>query len=642
MKNRTAVLASVLTLAVSSHAQNLSSDSMLASNALDPLVITASRVSQPRSSSAVMVDVITRQQIELSGASNITEFLDDVGGVSLTRLYGRSGVDASLDIGFMGESGSQNVLVLVDGQRLNAMDQSGVRFSQVPLSSIERIEIRKANGGALYGDRAQGGVINIITRTDAAKDLSLNLGSFGAQKIDAYLGFKTDDWRGSVSAVSAKVQGYRVHSNSDQKSAQLKLGTTASWGRFDFFLRGFEEKVLQPSYLTQDQFALNARQIGAYPAASNRAGGATGLRYGRVLGDGAEFSVNLMHQISRDKAYDNITNNRTAVTPELRAQLGAGHGLVGADFYESKAKTDGGKQAAQRSQSVYAHTTQPLQPALKVELGARTQWITSDIRSSVAGEKTSSRGEKSGLSAALRYQLSDQTVLRGGALKGFRFPNADELYYFDPSTYALLEINPTISPMSSKEIFLQMAHRFASGSVDLHYRNIRTADEIGYAFSCGLVEGKAASCNANLFDTERRVLSLNTRWEPLNVLTMRAGLDLVDASIDSGPHAGNRIPLTAKQMVRWSAEYRQQDNTWMAKASYRGHLVQASDPAATNALIPARTVVDLGVNRVLNNTWSASTWVRNAFNKNYYDYATFNGLYPADKRSLHIHLKASL
>lgn len=90
----------------------------------------------------------------------MAEFLDGVSGVSLARLYGRAGVDASLDIGYMGEAGSQNVLVLVDGQRLNSLDSSGIRFAQLPMSSIERIEIRKANGGALYGDRAQGGVID--------------------------------------------------------------------------------------------------------------------------------------------------------------------------------------------------------------------------------------------------------------------------------------------------------------------------------------------------------------------------------------------------------------------------------------------------------------------------------------------------
>ena len=144
MKNQKAVLASALTLAVSSHALSWPQTTGQLRNDLDPVVISASRIEQPRSSSAVIVDVVTREQIEQSGASNVSEFLDTVSGVSLTRLYGRAGVDASLDVGYMGEAGSQNVLVLIDGQRVNSLDSSGIRFAQLPMSSIERIEIRKA------------------------------------------------------------------------------------------------------------------------------------------------------------------------------------------------------------------------------------------------------------------------------------------------------------------------------------------------------------------------------------------------------------------------------------------------------------------------------------------------------------------
>jgi len=242
MKNQTAVLASALTLAVSSHAQSTPQTLTQSRVDLDPVVISASRIEQPRSTSAVIVDVITREQIEQSGASNVAEFMDSVAGMSLTRLYGRAGVDASLDIGYLGEAGSQNVLVLVDGQRLNSLDSSGIRFAQLPMSSIERIEIRKANGGALYGDRAQGGVVNIITRSDAAKEVGLSLGSFGTKKLDAYLGLKTDDVRGSISLMSASSDGYRAYSESRQNSAQVKLATAGDWGRLGFFARGFEEK----------------------------------------------------------------------------------------------------------------------------------------------------------------------------------------------------------------------------------------------------------------------------------------------------------------------------------------------------------------------------------------------------------------
>lgn len=96
-------MASVITLAVSSHAQSTDASALQPHGLTDPIVISASRVPQPRSAGSVMVDVISRQQIEQSGASNVVEFLDSVPGLSVNRLYGRLGIDASVDVGYMGK-----------------------------------------------------------------------------------------------------------------------------------------------------------------------------------------------------------------------------------------------------------------------------------------------------------------------------------------------------------------------------------------------------------------------------------------------------------------------------------------------------------------------------------------------------------
>jgi iron complex outermembrane receptor protein len=642
MKNQTAVLAGALTLAASAFAQTPANPLNVQTKEIDPIVISASRMEQARSTSAVIVDVITRDQIEQSGASNVAEFLDTAGGVSLNRLYGRSGVDASLDIGYMGESGAQNVLVLVDGQRLNALDQSSVRFAQLPMSSIERIEVRKANGGALYGDRAQGGVINIITRTDASKEVGLSLGSFGMKKMDAYLGFAAETVRGSLSAMSASSNGYRAHSEAKQNSAQLKLSTSGDWGRVGFFARGFEEKAQMPSYLTPAQFAVDPKAVGASPATSDRSGGSAGIRYDLAFGDESAFSLDLAHQTSQEKAYDTIHNNRTLLSPEYRFKLSSGTWVIGAEFSDANANTDGGKQVGQRSQSVYAQTTQPMTQALSLEIGARTQKVDSDFQAAAVANKTSANTKKSGFSAAIRQQLTATTVARAGALTGFRFANADELYFFDPSTFAMLAINPLVKPMSTREYFAQLEHVYTAGKLAMHYRNIYATDEIGYQYSCGSVAGQPASCNTNLYDTQRQILSVDGSWKPLNSLVLKAGIDFVDASIRSGSNAGRRIPLSAKRVARVSAEQQMDGYTLMAAARYRDKMVQASDQTGFFPLIPSRTVVDLGASTTLSKTWSISAWLRNAFNHSYYDYATYNGVYPADGRGVFITLKAAL
>lgn len=643
MKNQILVLTGAVSLAISSHAQQAAPNVSGQRDDFDPIVISASRMEQPRSTSAVIVDVIGREQIEQSGASNVAEFLDTIGGLSLTRLYGRAGVDASVDIGYLGESGSQNVLFLVDGLRLNNLDSSGVRFAQLPMSSIERIEIRKANGGALYGDRAQGGVINVITRNDASKEVGLSVGSFGTKKIDAYLGLKGDDVRGSISLMSASSDGYRDFSESRQNSAQLKMSTSGDWGRLGLFARGFEEKAQLPSDLTLQEFSTNPRKIGAYPVSTERSGAAAGIRFERALNNEATFSFDVFRQSAQEKAYYTIHNRRTSLSPELRARWGRSQWVMGAEFSDTRADTDGDKQVGQVSQSVYVQTTQPLHPLLNLELGARTQKVENEFQVSASGATTSASAQKSGFSAALRHQLTATTVVRAGALTGFRFANADELYYFKPSgDYALLSINPGVKPMTTREYFAQVEQRYEQGSVDVHYRRIHASDEIGYQYDCGVVAGIAASCNSNLYDTQRQVLSVNGSWKLNNTLTLKGGLDFVDATIDSGADAGKRLPLTAKQVARLSVEQRMGGYTLMANTRYRSNMVQASDPSAFYPLMPSRNVVDLGMSTALSRTWSLSVWVRNLMDKSYYDFAKYSGVYPADGRALFINLKASL
>jgi outer membrane receptor protein involved in Fe transport len=68
-------------------------------------------------------------------------------------------------------------------------------------------------------------------------------------------------------------------------------------------------------------------------------------------------------------------------------------------------------------------------------------------------------------------------------------------------------------------------------------------------------------------------------------------------------------------------------------------MIQAGDQVAANAPIPQRTVVDLGMRTQFSRDVSGSVWVRNAFNKSYYDYAAFDGIYPADGRGIFVNLK---
>ena len=660
MKNSLLLMAGVVTLAAASHAQSVSSTGSQPHDVTDPIVISASRVPQPRSAGSVVVDVISRQQIEQSGASNIVEFLDSISGLSANRLYGRMGIDASVDVGYMGESGSQNVLILVDGQRVNNLDSSGVRFAQVPMSSIERIEIRKAGGGALYGERAQGGVINIITRSDASREVSLSLGSFGYRKAEGYLGFKTEELTGGLSLMSARSDGYRQLSDARQESAQFRISHSSDLGNLSVIARSFDETANLPGSLTFVEYAVDPKKVSSsYAPHTHRTGHTLGVKFERVIGDENLLMLDVLKQTSKDQSYgtyysswngmpfanysfSTITNNRVSINPEYRMKLGDGQLVFGGEFSSADANTDAGKQVHRSSESAYVQAMRPIGYGITLDGGLRTQRVHSDFQKSSTEMQTGSSDQKNGVSAGLKMQLSEATFVRAGALTGFRFANADELYLFNRSTFAMLEINPNLRPMTTREYFLQAEQKYASGKLEAHYRHINAQDEIAYQWICGSVGTTLASCNSNLYDTTRSIFSLASDWLVLPSLSIKASADFINATISTGSNAGNRVPMTPKEVVRITVEKKFQDFSVMASSHYRGNMIQASDQSKSNPLIPSRNLIDVGVKTQLSKTISMSAWIRNLTNKNYYDYANGNGIYPADVRGFYLNFKASL
>ena len=111
---------------------------------LDEVVVTGSRPEsvwqQPRS-----VAVITRADIERGTSGNLVDLLAREANVNLRSFFGND-KSAGVDIRGMGDTFVSNVLVLVDGVRINASDLSGADFASIPLDQIERVEIvRGAN-----------------------------------------------------------------------------------------------------------------------------------------------------------------------------------------------------------------------------------------------------------------------------------------------------------------------------------------------------------------------------------------------------------------------------------------------------------------------------------------------------------------
>lgn len=146
-------------------------------------VVTASRTAQRQSEAATPIDVITRAEIERTGARDLSEVLALHPAVQIERTFAGAGV-------YVQGLEPQHVLILIDGQRMIGRTNGVIDLSRIPVERIEQVEIGRGASSVLYGSDALGGVINIITRATRRRFE----GNFQAQ----YGTFNSLDLRGSA------------------------------------------------------------------------------------------------------------------------------------------------------------------------------------------------------------------------------------------------------------------------------------------------------------------------------------------------------------------------------------------------------------------------------------------------------------
>ena len=127
------------------------------------LVVTAGKKAQSFQDVPNSVSLISAREIERRNRTYLNEVLDYTPGVNVIE----GDVNIRGSSGFSLGAGSR-VLLLVDGIPMMPGDSGDIKWDIIPLSQIERVEIIKGAGSALYGSHAVGGIINIISKEPSA------------------------------------------------------------------------------------------------------------------------------------------------------------------------------------------------------------------------------------------------------------------------------------------------------------------------------------------------------------------------------------------------------------------------------------------------------------------------------------------
>jgi outer membrane cobalamin receptor len=404
----------------------------------DTIVISATRIPQAVRDVGMSVSVVPRERIGEMNAQNVGEVLSETTDARVNS-YGSMG--ARNEMTLRGSSAEQ-VLIMMDGRKLNLASMGIADLALLPVDQVERIEVIRGPASVLYGAGAMAGMINIVTR-DPPETMQTDVAASYGTKNTRILrldngGRISDDLGYLVTASQNASDGWRDNSACDGYHASGKLA-------YDLSL--------------ESRLTLNSgfsRQNKGVP-------GATSWPTPHAKQYDREYWFDLTHKYEFDtttwltsKAFlnqhwqeyknpdqstdDTSRSQKAGLDVQQTLPLGESQLLLGGiylenDYVDIKNAEDVSRIGGNRDLFTGAAFLQD-EIALLKRLTA-TPGLRCDIQSKWGAELSP---KLSGL-----YKLTDVTGLKASIGRGFRAPTVDELYWRDDFTVG----NPDLKPEES-------------------------------------------------------------------------------------------------------------------------------------------------------------------------------------------------
>ncbi|MDX2108871.1 MAG: TonB-dependent receptor [Verrucomicrobiota bacterium] len=206
---------------------------------------------------------ITPDALQNVGAQTVAELLTAVPGLQLRSVTGNR-MQAEVNLRGWSSNSGLRTLVLVDGMKLNRPDMRQFNWSQIPVESVDRVEVLRGSQSVLYGSQAVGGVIKITTRKSATKPyakLAATAGSYGLYGTSLEGGASSTNAYANGNAGYTRQDGYRQNSLWEQTSATFASGIRLGARTEIDFRTAFSQNYQQfPGPLGSTQFKNNPRQ----------------------------------------------------------------------------------------------------------------------------------------------------------------------------------------------------------------------------------------------------------------------------------------------------------------------------------------------------------------------------------------------
>lgn len=596
--------------------------------ALEDMVVTATRTESKMVDVPVNTTVISAEKIADRHYLDVADVLKDVPGATVMD----TGVGAYEKKVVL--NGDERVLVLVDGKRVNidmgTMSRASYDLNQMPdVSLIERIEVVKGHGGALYGSDAVGGVVNIITKKvdHSYGKVSMGFGSHQARDAKAMYTIK-EGKTGVMVAASKYKQGY--HEYKDAKTEANKRWPAASTYENEKVSVKLSQELSETSNLELGYDFSKFEGVRSYSTKaksasfSNKKTNDFYAKYNWTVNDKDQGFI----QLYRNK-YDyynagDMYETDTGFEAQQNITLSDNNRLVvGASYRKAKAlnATSYTAEKSINNKAVFVSDQWEFAPSWTLDAGVRY-------------DKHSTAGSKTTWSAGLNKKFDENSHAYFNWGQVFKAPTLDDLYYYsyyydDRNKYTYESYgNPNLKPEKGDTWTIGYGTKIADKtSVNISYFQSKLEDAIDWDTTNS--DNASVSIVRNVDKQKKNGMELSVAHELNDNWDLEASYTYIRVKNNEHGSGYVRDANYIPNMYRFGVRYH--DDLWNADLFLRG-----GSGADKSAYVDSKYMtLDMSVAYKATKDLSFYAKGYNLFNKAYAESAGVNGgtyTYPAQGR----------
>lgn len=586
--------------------------------------IFGDKITETQAQNASNIYILDKKDIERIKPQTTKELLEKIPGVDI-KSYDEKSVAINMG-GFVGDKAGLNNVIMLNGRRINNTDMSGTDISTIPVDTIEKVEVYYGGNSVLFGDRAIGGVINIVTKKPTKDSFTIKGegGSYDMYKAYAEAVLARENYSIILNGTRYSTDGYR-------DNAEFRYSTVS--GEASYFNEKFEatvnglytdQKYGFPGGLTGQQMEQYGRRYSTTPSDEGHDfEWLSGVKLSYDTGKYGKFSFDSQYR-KRHRDYElfgsNIDQLKTGLlSPKYELTISKGNYsntlMTGVDVELYKSKTTYSGKMDRDIISYYIADNMKL-GSFFTEMGVRHAELSDDYKTDDLSRDLSATA----FTFTLGYNITPSNTVYTRADKSYRFPTTDEI-----NEVMMHRINTDLKKQESYTYEIGYKYNLKSFYAGTSFYFQKSNNEI---FTN---PNYVPYFNTN-FDTEKYVFNLNTGYDDGHILG-RIAYNYIDSKITEKGYDHSRAPLVSKHNVKATVGYR--TNFGLGAyydVRYYSNFYPGNDYKNEYEKQSGYVVCDLKLDYTFKN-FDIFFKVNNLFDKHYYDYVFPDYYYPSPGRN---------